>query len=166
MRDSLDVSGFTSAPMPWDGMLAAPWLLRMKAVRVLLDHGYHVLHTDADAVGIGGRMPEIEALDDCDLVAIQDAVGPPDALATMGVVVSAGCPPGSSWCRRRDCGLTGDTPWRSCARAHPTTGRRSTAPWSCRASLGSVGPSGAPDVPISGGGLRLVTASDFAIAVE
>ena len=59
-------------------------------MRVLLDHGYHVLHTDADAVGIGGRMPEIEVLDDCDLVAIQDAVRPPDALATMGVVVSAG----------------------------------------------------------------------------
>jgi Nucleotide-diphospho-sugar transferase len=90
LHDRLDAAGFTSVRVPWDGTLATLWLLRMKAVEVLVDHGYHVLHTDADAVWIDDPMPEVDALDDCDLVASQDAVGPPDALVTMGVVVSSG----------------------------------------------------------------------------
>jgi len=90
LHDRLDAAGFTSVRVPWDGSLATLWLLRMKAVEVLVDHGYHVLHTDADAVWINDPMSEVDALDDCDLVASQDAVGPPDALVTMGVVVSSG----------------------------------------------------------------------------
>lgn len=90
LHDRLDAAGFTSVRVPWDGTLATLWQLRMKAVHVLLDHGYHVLHTDADAVWVDDPMPEIDALDDCDLVASQDVVGPSDALATMGVAVSPG----------------------------------------------------------------------------
>lgn len=90
LHDRLDAAGFTSVRVPWDGTTATLWPLRMKAVQVLVDHGYQVLHTDADAVWIDDPMHDIDALDDCDLVVSQDAVGPSDALATMGVVVSCG----------------------------------------------------------------------------
>lgn len=108
-------------------------------------------------------MPEIEALDDCDLVAIQDAVRPPDALDTMGVVVSAGFfvvpaprPAGSPV-----------TPLAQLREGAPDDRTAFYRALVAQGSLGSVGPSDAPDVPISRGGLqRLATAPDSAIAVE
>jgi len=87
LHDRLDAGGFTSVRVPWDGGLVTAWLLRLKVMQVLLDHGYHVLHTDPNAVWINDPLPEIDALDDCDLIASQGTARPPDALATMGVVV-------------------------------------------------------------------------------
>lgn len=90
LHDRLDAGGFTSIRVPWDGRLATRSLLRLKVMQTLLDHGYHVLHSDANAVWINDPLPEIDALDDCDLIASQATVRPPDALATMGVVVCCG----------------------------------------------------------------------------
>lgn len=90
LHDRLGAAGFTSVRVPWDGGLVTRWLLRLKIMQVLLDHGYHVLHSAPNAVWVDDPMPDIDALGDCDLIASQGTVRPPDALATMGVVVSCG----------------------------------------------------------------------------
>lgn len=94
----------------WRGVLPTLLVCDSGSLEVLLnwlvDHGYHVLHTDADAVWIEDPMHDIDALDDCDLVVSQDAVGPSDALATMGVVVSCGFFVARAGAAT--CGLSGD----------------------------------------------------------
>lgn len=90
LHEMLIARGFTSVHVPWEGSLATLWLIRVQVIKLLIDHGYPVLHTDADAVWLGDPMPDIDALAECEIIASQGTVWPYDALEAMGIVVCCG----------------------------------------------------------------------------
>jgi hypothetical protein len=74
---------------PFTGDMAGLWIHRTNVISELLESGYSVLHSDADAVWL--KDPWAHYFDsDEDLIFSQGTIWPPDSLATKGLVVCCG----------------------------------------------------------------------------
>ena len=71
------------------GGLAGLWIHRTNILRELLDQGFGVIHSDADAVWVRNPLPMMVA-GGTEMVFSQGTVWPPDVHARRGIVVCCG----------------------------------------------------------------------------
>jgi hypothetical protein len=71
------------------GGLAGLWVHRTAVLRELLDQGFGVIHSDADAIWVRNPLPMMEACG-TEMVFSQGTVWPPDVHARRGIVVCCG----------------------------------------------------------------------------
>lgn len=75
--------------LEWKGDLASLWSERVKLIKQLINLGYNVIHSDADAVWLDDAVSYCEGLNS-DIAFSQGTVWPPDAHNSLGVVLCCG----------------------------------------------------------------------------
>ena len=89
MAEHLSRESHRCYSLVWDGKLESLWLQRLVLIRDLLDRGFDILHSDADAVWLRDPLPEL-LKEESDMSFSQGVAWPRDAHGVWGLVLCCG----------------------------------------------------------------------------
>lgn len=90
LHDFLEQRGFPTFLSPLKGSLSDLWVLRMHIFHTLCTNGIHFIHSDADAFWLKNPIQDYFSQNDCQIIASQGTVWPPDVLEKHHFVLCCG----------------------------------------------------------------------------